>query len=252
MIVQQCMLIVDNFLENNPIHLYTFFSYVVNSHKLLYCCIECIVGRLYNSVCLLLIIFMKKIQSNGQFTQVIVSLYWVYCWTIIQQYTLIVDNFHEKKSNTLVPFFSYVPHNRLYCCIECIVGWLYNSVCLLLIIFLRKIQYTYTHFFICGQFTQVVVSLYWVYCWTIIQQYTLIVDYFLEKNPIHLYTFFSYVFNSHKPLYRRIECIVGRLYNSVCLLLIIFMKKKCNILIHIFFIGGQFTQAVVPLYWLYC
>ena len=31
-----------------------------------------------------------------QFTQVVVSLYWVYCWTIIQQCMLVVDIFHAK------------------------------------------------------------------------------------------------------------------------------------------------------------
>ena len=36
------------------------------------------------------------------------------------------------------------------------------------------------------------------------------------------------------PLYRCIECIVERLYNSVCLLLITFMLKSYT-LIHIFF-----------------
>ena len=41
--------------------------------------------------------------------------------------------------------------------------------------------------------------------------------------------------NSHKALYRCINCIVGRLYDSTCLLLIIFMQIF-DTLIHIFFI----------------
>ena len=41
----------------------------------------------------------------GQFTQVVVSLYWVYYWTIIQQCMLVVDNFHVKIRYTYTHFF---------------------------------------------------------------------------------------------------------------------------------------------------
>ena len=46
--------------------------------------------------------------------------------------------------------------------------------------------------------------------------------------------------NSHKPLYSCIECIVGRLYNSVYLLLIIFMYKS-DTFKHIFFMWAIHT-----------
>ena len=43
-----------------------------------------------------------------QFAQAIVSLYRVYCWKIIQQRMLVVDNFHVKIRYTYTHFFSYV------------------------------------------------------------------------------------------------------------------------------------------------
>ena len=41
----------------------------------------------------------------GQFTQAVVSLYWVYCWTIIHQCMLVVGNFHVKLRYTYTHFF---------------------------------------------------------------------------------------------------------------------------------------------------
>ena len=52
---------------------------------------------------------------------------------------------------------------------------------------------------IIGQFTQAVVSLY---CWTIIQ---------FDNFQVKIRRNYTYLDNSHKPLYRCIECIVGRL-----------------------------------------
>ena len=46
----------------------------------------------------------KSKKSYGQFTQAVVSLYWMYCWTIIQQYMLVGDNFKVRIRYT---FFSY-------------------------------------------------------------------------------------------------------------------------------------------------
>ena len=95
-----------------------------------------------------------------------------------------------------------------------------------------------------GQFTQGVVLLYWVYCSKIIQQRILVVENFHLKTP-YTYKFFSYIFqklywfsaiklcelvHSHKRLYRCIECIVQRLYNSVCL------HVHSDTLVHILFI----------------
>ena len=44
----------------------------------------------------------------GQFTQAVVSLYWVYCWKIIQQRMLVIHNFHVKIRYIYTHFFSYV------------------------------------------------------------------------------------------------------------------------------------------------
>ena len=41
----------------------------------------------------------------GQFTQAVVSLYWVYCWTIIQQSMFVVDHFHAKFRYIYTHFF---------------------------------------------------------------------------------------------------------------------------------------------------
>ena len=43
----------------------------------------------------------------------VVSFYWVYCWKIIQQRMLVVDNFHVKIRYTYIHFFSYV-FQKLY------------------------------------------------------------------------------------------------------------------------------------------
>ena len=111
------------------------YTHLINSHKSLYRCIKCIVGRLYNSVFLLLIIFIYKFETLINIlinSQVVVSLYWVYCWKIIQQCILVVDNFHIQIRYT----YTHLINSRksLYRCIECIVERLYNSVYLLLII----------------------------------------------------------------------------------------------------------------------
>ena len=73
------------------------------------------------------------------------------------------------------------------------------------------------------QFIQTVVSLYWVYCWTIIQRVWILVVENFDIKIRYTYKHFLLV-NSHKPLYRCIECIVGRLYNVyVCMLFKIFI-----------------------------
>ena len=55
---------------------------------------------------------------------------------------------------------------------------------------------------------------------TKLQSYTMFRQAFLLNQYSFIY---EQLVNSHKPLYRCIECIVRRLYNSLCLLLIIFM-----------------------------
>ena len=46
------------------------------------------------------------VHSIGQFIQAGVSLYSVYCWKIIQQRMLVVDNFHIKIPYTNTYFFA--------------------------------------------------------------------------------------------------------------------------------------------------
>ena len=50
------------------------------------------------------------IEHNWLVTQVVVSLYWVYCWRIIQQCMLVVDNFYVKIQYTYTHFFHWSIH----------------------------------------------------------------------------------------------------------------------------------------------
>ena len=62
--------------------------------------------------------------SSGQFTQAIVTLYWVYYKTIIQQCMLIVDNSHVKIRYT---FFSYVFKSCLSF-VSCKIVWMQKNL----------------------------------------------------------------------------------------------------------------------------
>ena len=73
-------------------------------------------------------------KTIGQFTQAVVSLYWVYCWTIIQQCMLVVDNFHVKNWYT---FFYMILKDVLCSCYQierkkkmCICLFMFFKSCL--------------------------------------------------------------------------------------------------------------------------
>ena len=54
----------------------------------------------------------------GQFTQAVVSLYWVYCCEIIQQRMFVVDNFHVKIRYTYKHFFHMFLKVVLFSCYQ--------------------------------------------------------------------------------------------------------------------------------------
>ena len=93
-------------------------------------------------------LFWPNVITNpvGQYTQDVVSLYWVYCWTIIQQSMLVADNFHMKIQYTNTHSFHWAIHNKpLYHCIGYILSvWTIIQQCMLVVHnFHIKIRYTY-------------------------------------------------------------------------------------------------------------
>ena len=92
---------------------------LVNSHKPLYHCIESIVGRLYNSVCLLLIIRYKEKNAYKIFFHIFLKVVLVSCYQI------------------------WAIHTTLYrvCCIECTWLLVNAQLCAVLCISLSKCMF---------------------------------------------------------------------------------------------------------------
>ena len=70
--------------------------------------------------------YIKSVPSFGQFTQALVSLYWVYCWKIIQQHMLVADNFQLKIRYTYTHFFHILLKVVLVSCNQ--IVWIKKNV----------------------------------------------------------------------------------------------------------------------------
>ena len=93
------------------------------------------------------------IFTIGQYTQVIVSLYWVYFWMIIQQ-CMLVGNFYVKIRYNYTDFYHWSIHTsrRIVVSLYCVYCWTIIQQCRLIVDnFHAQIRYNYTHFFICFQ-----------------------------------------------------------------------------------------------------